>query len=152
MERGEVSGRTVDLSTLRTFRPQWLVPGGGMRMLLQFGRASRHADFPDVPTARELAATPAARTLIELTELPYSMARPFMAPPDIPPERAAALRSAFIETHMDPQFVDEAARLRLDVSPVGGAAILQTIERMANASPATLDHVRRLLTPDKNGG
>jgi hypothetical protein len=145
MERGEVSGRTVDLSTLRTFRPQWLVPGGGMR-------ASRHADFPDVPTARELAATPAARTLIELTELPYSMARPFMAPPDIPPERAAALRSAFIETHMDPQFVDEAARLRLDVSPVGGAAILQTIERMANASPATLDHVRRLLTPDKNGG
>jgi hypothetical protein len=62
MERGEVSGRTVDLSTLRTFRPQWLVPGGGMRMLLQFGRASRHADFPDVPTARELAATPAARS------------------------------------------------------------------------------------------
>src|SRR5580658_7462955 len=82
MERGEVNGRTVDLSTLRTFRPQWLVPGGGMRVLLQFARATRHPDFLDIPTAREIAPSDAARALIELTELPYVMARPFAAPPD----------------------------------------------------------------------
>jgi tripartite-type tricarboxylate transporter receptor subunit TctC len=49
MERGEVNGRTVDLSTLRTFRSHWLMPGGGMRVLLQFARTTRHPDFPDVP-------------------------------------------------------------------------------------------------------
>ena len=61
MERGEVNGRTVDLSTVRTFRSDWLKPNGAMRVLLQFARVTRHPDFPDVPTARELAPTSAAR-------------------------------------------------------------------------------------------
>ena len=152
MERGEVNGRTVDLSTLRTFRPHWLMPGGGMRVLLQFARSTRHPDFPGVPTARELAPTDAARALIELTELPYAMARPFMAPPDVPPDRAQALQAAFLATHRDPQYLEEAARLRLDVSPVGGADILRTIERVAGASPDTLDHLKRLLADTKGGG
>ena len=37
-----------------------------------------------------------------------------------------------------------AAKLRLDVSPAGGAEILCTIERIAAALPATLNHLRRL--------
>jgi tripartite-type tricarboxylate transporter receptor subunit TctC len=152
MERGEVSGRTVDLSTLRTFRPQWLKPGGGMRVLLQFARAARHPDFPDIPTARELAPTDAARALIELTELPYTMARPFMAPPDLPPDRAQALQAAFLAMHEDPQYLDEAARLRLDVSPVGGGDILRTIDRITGATPDVVDHLRRLLAEPKGGG
>jgi tripartite-type tricarboxylate transporter receptor subunit TctC len=152
MERGEVNGRTVDLSTLRTFRSHWLTPGGGMRVLLQFARNTRHPDFPDIPTARELASTDAARALIELTELPYMMARPFMAPPDVPPDRVQALQAAFLATHGDPQYLEEAARLKLDVSPVGGADVLRTIERIAGASPDVIDHLRRLLAESKGGG
>jgi tripartite-type tricarboxylate transporter receptor subunit TctC len=152
MERGEVNGRTVDLSTLRTFRPHWLMPGGGMRVLLQFARSSRHPDFVDVPTARELAATDAARALIELTELPYMMARPFMAPPDVPPDRVQALQAAFIATHEDPQYLEEAAKLRLDVSPVDGADVLRTIERIAAAPPDVINHLRRLLAESKGSG
>ena len=128
MERGEVNGRTVDLSTLRTLRPQWLEPGGGMRVLLQFARATRHPDFPDVPTARELAPAGAARALIELTERPYAMARPFVAPPDLPPDRAHALQAAFLATNKDPQYLEEAAKLRLDISPVDAAEVARTIE------------------------
>jgi tripartite-type tricarboxylate transporter receptor subunit TctC len=152
IERGEVNGRTVDLSSVRTFRPQWLMPGGGMRMLLQFGRATRHPDFPEVPTARELAPTDAARALIEMTELPYLVARPFMAPPDVPPDRVEALRAAFLAMHEDPEYLEEAARLRLDVSPVGGSDILRTIERIAGASPEVVDHLRRLWAETKAGG
>jgi tripartite-type tricarboxylate transporter receptor subunit TctC len=152
MERGEVNGRTVTYSTLRTFRPQWLMPGGGMRVLLQFARTTRHPDLADVPTVRELASTEAARSLIELTELPYFMAYPFLAPPELPPDRAQALEAAFMATHRDKQFLDEASKLRLDISPIGGAEILRTIERIAAASPATLDHLRRLLAGARGGG
>jgi hypothetical protein len=105
-----------------------------------------------VPTVRELASTDAARSLIELTELPYFMAYPFLAPPDLPPDRAQALRAAFIATHKDPQFLDEAAKLRLDISPVSGAEVLRTIERIAATSPATLNHLRRLLADAPGGG
>jgi len=64
----------------------------GFRVLVQFARATRHPDFPDVPTARELAKNEAARALIELAELPYTLSRPFAAPPDIPADRAMALQ------------------------------------------------------------
>ena len=151
MERGEVAGRTVDLSTVRTFRSAWLMPDGGMRVLLQFARTTRHPDFPDIPTARELATTDAARALIDLTELPYAMARPFVAPPNVPPDRAEALRAAFAATHKDPQFLDEARKLKLDVSPITGAEMMRIIERITAAPPDVVDHLRRLLAGAKAG-
>src|SRR5215471_11989458 len=83
IERGEVNGRTVDLSTLRTFRSAWLQPGSGMHVLVQFARKTRHPELADIPMARELAPTDDARALIELAELPYVMARPFAAPPGV---------------------------------------------------------------------
>src|SRR5262249_48947722 len=86
MERGEVSGRTTDLSAIRSSRPDWLKPNGGYRLLVQYARLSRHPDYPDVPTARELATTDTGRSLIEFTETPLlTMSRPFVAPPGVPP-------------------------------------------------------------------
>jgi len=41
IERGEVHGRTVDLSTLKSVRPQWLKPDSPFRVLVQFARATR---------------------------------------------------------------------------------------------------------------
>jgi tripartite-type tricarboxylate transporter receptor subunit TctC len=152
MERGEVHGRTVDLSTVRTFRSGWLQPGSGMRVLMQFARSTRHPELPEVPTARELAGTDDALALIELTEQPYAMARPFAAPPEVPPDRAQALRAAFLATHKDPQYLEEAAKLKIDVSPVSGAAVLEMVERIAGASPRSVDRLRKLLTESKGGG
>jgi hypothetical protein len=80
------------------------------------------------------------------------MARPFVAPPDVPPDRVQALRAAFLATHRDPQYLEEAAKLRLDVSPVGGADVLRTIERIAGAPPDVIDHLRKLLAESKGGG
>ena len=44
------------------------------------------------------------------------MGRPFLAPPGIPEDRKVALRRAFDETMSDPAFLDEAAKLRLDIA------------------------------------
>ena len=46
-----------------------------------------------------------------------------MAPPDIPPERAAALRAAFAATMTDPEFVAEAEHIGIDISPLSGPAV-----------------------------
>jgi tripartite-type tricarboxylate transporter receptor subunit TctC len=146
VDRGEVSGRTVDLTTMKSLRPDWLKPSGGMRALVQFARATRHPDFPDVPTARELASTPASRALIEFAELPYSMARPFVAPPGVPAERAAALQAAFLAVHRDPQFLADAAQLKIEVDALEAEAVLAAIDRIADAPREFLDQFRRLLT------
>ena len=151
IERGEVHGRTVDLSSVKSVKPEWLKPDSGFRVLVQFARMTRHQDFPDVPTARELAKSEAARSLIELAELPYTLSRPFAAPPDIPLERANALQRAFLAAHQDPQYLEEAARLRLDVSPIVGTEVLQAIDRIARAPPELLDYIRKLLSETKGG-
>ena len=152
IERGEVHGRTIDLSSVRAAKPEWLKSDGGYRVLVQFARTTRHPDFPEVPTARELAKNDGARALISLAELPYALSRPFAAPPDVPVERAEALQQAFLAVHSDREFLEDAARQRVDVSPIGGAAVLDAIARMAGAPADLLDYIRRLLAETKGGG
>jgi tripartite-type tricarboxylate transporter receptor subunit TctC len=152
MERDEVSGRTTDLSAIRSSRPDWLKPNGGYRLLVQYARLTRHPDYPDVPTARELVTTEAARALIEFTETPLlTMSRPFAAPPGVPDERAKALRTAFLAAHRDRQYIEEAARVGIYISPVSAEELVNSIERMSRASPVLFDQVRKLLAADKGG-
>jgi len=152
VDRGEVNGRTADLSSMRSLKPEWLLPNGGMRALVQFARATRHPEFTEVPMARELARGEDARALIEISELSYKMSRPFAAPPGVPAERAQALHQAFAAVHNDRQYLDDAAKLRVEVSPIGGLEVLQTIDQIAAAPPTVLDHLRRLIMGGKGGG
>ena len=99
-----------------------------------------------MPTARELAPDARSRSLIELAELPYLLSRPFAAPPGLPPARAKALETAFLAVQKDPDYLADAAKLRVDVGGVGGDAALQAIDRLA-ATPADLrDALKALLT------
>jgi tripartite-type tricarboxylate transporter receptor subunit TctC/quercetin dioxygenase-like cupin family protein len=146
MDRNEIDARFTAISVLRLTRPQWLAPQSGMHVIVQFARAIRHADFPDVPTARELARSDRERALVELAELPYLLDRPFVPPPGLPRERAQALQQAFRAVQRDPHYLDEAARLKLDLSPIGGDEVLRAIARIGAASPDTLDYMQKLLT------
>jgi tripartite-type tricarboxylate transporter receptor subunit TctC len=152
VDRGEVNGRTADLSSMKSLKPEWLLPNGGMRAVVQFARATRHPEFAEIPTARELARDEDARALIEFAELSYKMSRPFAAPPGVPAERAQALQQAFVAVHNDRRYLEEAAKLRLEVSPIGGHEVLQAIDQIAAAPPSILDHLRRLMMGGKGGG
>jgi tripartite-type tricarboxylate transporter receptor subunit TctC len=151
IDRGEIDARFTAISVLQLTRPQWLQPQSGMHALVQFARATRHPLFPDVPTARQLARSDRDRALIELAELPYLMDRPFVAPPNLPPERAQALQQAFRSVQDDPQYRDDAARLKLDLSPVDGEAVMRAIEAIGASSPDTLDYMKKLLTNSSGG-
>ena len=72
-----------------------------------------------------------SRALLEFAELPFFMALPFVAPPDVPPDRAKALQTAFMAMCKDEAFLDDAKRLGLDISPIDGAAIQKLLERAA---------------------
>ena len=144
VDRKEVDGRFVGLSAVSSIKPDWLRPDGPVRALLQFGRPERNKLFQGVPTARELAKDERARALIGLAELPYQLSRPLAAPPGVPPERAKALQDAFIAMQRDADYLKEAERLGLDVSPVDGAQALSLIERLAASPKELLDYMKRL--------
>ena len=148
-ERGEVHGRMVDLSGVKAIKPHWLMPNAGYKVLVQFGRETRLAELADVPTARELALNPKARALIELTELPYKLSRPFAAPPGVPEDRARALQAAFMAAHKDPQFLADAAKANIDISPVGPEAVTSAIRQIEKAPPELFEYLKKLFAPKK---
>jgi tripartite-type tricarboxylate transporter receptor subunit TctC len=152
VDRGELDGRFVGLSATASSHPEWLKPGSGMQTLLQFARVTRHPQFLDVPTARELALNAKSRALIELAELPYRLSRPFATAPGVPQDRAKALQAAFMAVHQDPLYLAEAARLKLDVSPIDGEEVLRAIESIAGAPPDVLEAMKKVLADNKGGG
>jgi tripartite-type tricarboxylate transporter receptor subunit TctC len=147
VERGEIEGRMFDLSWIRQNRPAWFKPDSGFNALLQFARETRHPALPDVPTARELAPDDKARALIAFAETPLlTTARPFVAPPGVPAERATALREAFLATHRDPEFRAEAAKIGLEISPIDAEAVGRGIARLAQAPPSVVAYMKALMT------
>ena len=146
VDRGEVDGRLVGISATQSSHPQWLAPNSNMLKLLQFARVTRHQDYPDIPTARELALDKDKRALIELAELPYRMSRPFAAPPGLPSDRAKALQTAFLAVHRDPLYLADAERLKIEVSPIDGAAVLRAIDELAGAPPEMLAVMGKIIS------
>jgi tripartite-type tricarboxylate transporter receptor subunit TctC len=130
MQRGELDGQMVGLSSVRTGQRE-LWDRRAFRPLMAFGRTTRHPEFPDLPIGRELARDRDDRALIEFAELPFFMALPFAAPPGVPADRAAALQTAFMAMAHDRGFAGEAATLGIDLSPIDGAAILALLARTA---------------------
>ena len=139
MQRGEIDGQMVGLSSVRTGqRDLWAK--GAFRPLMAFGRARRHPEFPNMPIARELTDDPGAVGLIEFAELPFFMALPFAAPPDIPPDRARMLQAAFATMCRDKGFLEEAEKLGIDMSPVEGDDILTLLARTAATPKDVIAH------------
>jgi hypothetical protein len=54
--------------------------------------------------------------------------------------------------HRDPQYLDEAGRLKVDISPIGGDEVLAAITRIASAPPDLLARLEKLLGENKSGG
>ena len=148
MQRKEIDGQLVGMSSVKTGqRDLW--EKRAFRVLLQFGRTSRDKEFPDVPTGRELTGDPDVLALIEFAEIPFFMSLPFVAPPGVPADRAKALQQAFMAMCRDPGVLDEAARLGIDMSPIGAEEILKLVARMA-ATPKEVIARYNAIVGEKN--
>ena len=134
MQRGEVTGRCgwSWSSLLSQSRP--LLDGKKINIVLQLA-LQKHEDLPDVPLLMDLPTTPQNKAALKLIASRQSIARPFAAPPGLPPERVAALRAGFDATMKDPQFLAEAKRLDLEVRPVSGAEVEKLIKEIYASPP-----------------
>jgi tripartite-type tricarboxylate transporter receptor subunit TctC len=122
MERGEVDGMCgISYSTLTSRHEAWL-RDKKIHILVQ-ARLEKEPALPDVPLITDLAKDKEKIQILKLIVATQGMARPFAAPPGTPADRAAALRAAFAATMKDPEFIADAKRMAVDVSPISGGAI-----------------------------
>ncbi len=139
IERGEVAGRVSGWTGLKN-TGDW-VATGKTNVLVQQG-LRKAPELKDKPLLPELGRNETERQVFEFLSLVPALGRPFFAPPNTPPERAAALRRAFSETMRDPAFLEECKRSKLDVDPISGDDMAKIVTKSFSVSPAVLATAR----------
>jgi tripartite-type tricarboxylate transporter receptor subunit TctC len=142
MEKGEIDAMTSPFwSSLKIERPTWY-PQKLVTFLFQYGKAP-HPELKDVPFAPDLIDNAADKLLLAEATAPLEAGRPFAAPPGLPTERIAALRTAFAVTFKDPQFIADCERQRIDCTTSRTGEQLEAVIKEAYAAPEEIK--RRLL-------
>jgi tripartite-type tricarboxylate transporter receptor subunit TctC len=122
MRRGEVDGRCGWSWSALLSRDHELLDDKLVAVPVQLG-AEVNKDIPNVPLILDLTNDAKEKQALKLIFARQAMARPFAAPPNVPPSRAKALRDAFDATMKDSDFLAEAKKLDLEVRPVQGEKI-----------------------------
>jgi tripartite-type tricarboxylate transporter receptor subunit TctC len=144
MERGEVEGRgSAQWQWWKTARADW-VREKKITILLQIG-PNKESDLQEAPLLTELARNAAETQIFELYSSTVLLGRPLLAPPGVPPERVAALRKAFADTMKDPEFLQEAQRRKLLISPVSGEELQKAVAAVANTPKDVIQLARSAL-------
>jgi tripartite-type tricarboxylate transporter receptor subunit TctC len=143
MANGDLDGQVIGLNSIMANQSA-LWDTKDVRVLLQFGRTARHPLLPDVPLATELTRDKDALDIIAFTEAPLHMALPFLAPAGIPADRAAALKSAFMAMVKDREFLADAERSKLDITPIDGEAVRAIIAKMAATPRSVIERYNRI--------
>src|SRR5579862_1360910 len=127
MERGEVAGRCGwSWTSVKGLHQSWL-DQKKLNILFQMG-LTKHRDLPDVPLIIDLAMTDEARAILRLIFARQVMAWPFLAPPGVPTDRVEVLRKAFLATLRDKDFLAEADKAGLEITPVAGTDIQRLVQ------------------------
>jgi tripartite-type tricarboxylate transporter receptor subunit TctC len=129
MERGEVKGRCGwSWSSVVATHKRW-IDDKTITVLVQLS-LNKHPDLPDVPLVMEFAKTEEQQQIFRLIFARQVMGRPFLAPPGVPRERAEALRRAFDDTMKDAEFLADASRTQLEITPVAGAEVEKLVTEL----------------------
>jgi tripartite-type tricarboxylate transporter receptor subunit TctC len=143
MERGEVQGFCESLDSIKVRKPDWIADGT-VAVLFQ-GGVEPNPELKDVPFVVDLAQTPLDKQAIEFLYAGQGIGRPFIAPPNMAPERLKILRDAFDATMKDPAFIAEAGQRKLSLEPENGEHLEALIKKTYATPKPIIDRIAKLI-------
>ena len=144
MERGELSGACG--VTTASYRSQMseLAAAGKIRMVAQAG-IHKDPRFPDIPNILDEAKNPETRQALEFLYLSLALGRNLAAPPGVPADRVEALRRGLWRAMTDRDFLEEAARLKLDVEASDAATTVRMVDQLFAIPPSVIRRIEAAL-------
>jgi hypothetical protein len=118
---------------------------GELVLLVQMGLAGI-PEISKVPLVMDLAKDQGQRQILEVLLAAQGMAWPMFAPAEVPAERAALLRQAYIAMLKDSEALADAAKTGIEVAPVPGTAINAMLDRVFATPPAVIEQARELVS------
>ncbi len=138
MERGEMQARHgYSYGSFARAHPDW-IESGKAYFLYQVGLSEKMGP-PGVPLMMDLAQNEEQREIIRFFSRTVGLGRPYLAPPDVPADRLAALRAAFSATMRDPQFVADMNKRNLDLFPQDWQEVTENVLGIVNAPKALIE-------------
>jgi len=148
MEKGEVGGRgSNSWASWKSGHPHWLAEKK-VTILVQIG-LQRAPDLPEVPLMLELAKNDEDRQVLTFMSADMGISRAFVTTYDVPAARLDALRNAFDKMIKDPEFMAEADKMKMDISPSNGLEAQKVAESMLSTPPNILQRAKVLFEPGK---
>jgi tripartite-type tricarboxylate transporter receptor subunit TctC len=101
----------------------------------------RHPDLAarGVPYMMDLAKSEESKKVLSFLFAYLVYIRPFVAPPEVPAERLAALQKAFAATLKDPEFLAEAKKRRVEIRYASPERVHATLAQIFDAPQAIKD-------------
>ncbi len=135
IEKGEVKGICgLPYSTLKSFWKDQF-DAKKMKIIVQLA-GPKHDDWKDVPQLIDYMKTDEQKQLHQLIFKTYEISRVFVAPPDVPADRVAAIRKAFEATMKDKAFLADAEKTRIEISPTTADEVRALVAELYKTPPA----------------
>jgi tripartite-type tricarboxylate transporter receptor subunit TctC len=148
MERGEIEGACGwDWSSFKSQRPDWL-RDNKVNVLLQVGlEPNAELTRMGVPSVFKYVTSEESRKVVELIISQQVFQRSYIAPPGIPAAPLDTLRSAFDTTMTDKQFLEDAEKIRIDISPLSGVKVQELVQKLYTMPKDIVAKARQAITP-----
>jgi tripartite-type tricarboxylate transporter receptor subunit TctC len=146
IDRNEVNGACgIGWSGLPTLHPDWFA-NKLVNVIVQLSMKG-HPDLNKigVPLSIQFAKTEEERQVIELIESQGEFGRPYVLPPEVPAERVAAIRKAFVDTIHDPAVTADAQKMELDLDYMSGNDLQALIAKLYALPPNIIAHAKQAL-------
>jgi tripartite-type tricarboxylate transporter receptor subunit TctC len=151
MEQGEVQGRGNNpWASWKTTRPDW-VKNKLIVPLVQV-TTEKDPDLPEVPMLVDLAQNDEQRMMFQFLSASAPIERPFAAPPGTPKAVVDILRTAFDSMVKDKDFLAEAEKQQMELSPHTGAEVAKIVAGIVATPTAIVQKVKQITGTKEEGG
>ena len=141
MQRGEVHGACGLFAS--SIKAQWLpnVKAGQLKLFLQMGPKVSN-EFGPVDDVFDFVKADDDRKVLEFHFKQTILGRPFAASPNVSKERLAALRTAFLATMKDPEFLADAKKFNLDIDIATADEVQRLLAEFASYPKSVIDKAK----------
>lgn len=148
IEGREIEGFFNNWASLKLTSQEKFASGEWLIIAQLTDTALQDLPFLNIPTIQMIAKTDEQRQLLRFAaSVPNQFGKVYIAAPGVPGDRAAALEAAFMKVMADKEFLADAKKANLEVSPIAGDQIQKLVVEFLAIPSELKSKLRDIVNP-----